>query len=247
MHETTIYNFVSFCHAGIMATSDQSSCSKYREDILQNRHYFPAFRDLGEDNDLDLRYWQESSFGCYECAYTWCFVAEIVNDELSQIPFLRNRVNVRDRNGQDNINISFYPESGTFNFRTLKRGHTICVIQAQQHYFLDMSIGLRIECLDSVKVIPCGLSDLFALSKHYSQNANSCWECGKANDEESSLKKCAACKVACYCDKQCQTKDWKERHRVWCKAIPEFLKLTKIDYSKYTEDSLTSVTGQRLW
>ena len=106
-----------------------------------------------------------------------------------------------------------------------------------------MSIGLRIECLDSVKVIPCGLSDLFALSKRYSQNANSCWECGKANDEESSLKKCAACKVACYCDKQCQTKDWKERHRVWCKAIPEFLKLTKIDYSKYTEDSLTSVTG----
>ena len=231
-----------------MAASDQSSSSKQREDLFQNDHYFPAFQDLGVDNSLDYRYWKQSSFGSYEYACTWCFVAEIVEDELSQMPFLRNRVHVRDRKGQDNIPIFFYPEGGTFDFQMLKRGHTICVVQAQQHYFLDMNIGLRIEYLDTVKVIPCGLDDLFALSKHYSQNANSCWGCGKTpSDEESSLKKCAVCKLACYCDKQCQTKDWKERHRVWCKAVPEFLKLTKIDYSKYVKDSLISVTGQRLW
>ena len=231
-----------------MATSDLSTSSKYKEDIFQNERFFPAFQDLGVDNDLDLRYWKQSSFGSYKYTYTWCFVAEIEDDELSQIPFLRNRVHVRDRNGQGDINISFYPESGMFNYRALKRGHTICVMQAEQHYFLDRSIGLRIEHLDTVKVIPCGLSDLFALSKQYSQNANSCWRCSKtASDEGSSLKKCAACKLACYCDKQCQTKDWKERHKVWCKAIPEFLKLTRIDYSKYVKDSLTSVFGHRLW
>ena len=221
-----------------MAASDQSSSSKHREDLFQNEHYFPAFEDLGVDNALDLWYWKQSSFGCYEYAYTWCFVAEMVEVEISQIPFLRDRVHVRDRNGQDSIPVFFYPESGRFDLQMLKRGHTICVMQAQQHYFLDMSIGLRIECLDTVKVIPCGLSDLFALSKQYSQTTNSCWGCGKtASDERSSLKKCVACKLACYCDKQCQTKDWKERHKVWCKAIPEFLKLTKIDYSKYVDDS----------
>ena len=240
-----------YCLSGVMATSTKPSATRHKADIFQNEDHFPAFRDLGYENDLNLKYWQPSTLGyyVYDYAYTWCFVAEITNDEVSQIPghMFRNRVYVQDRKGQDNIPISFHPEGGTFDFRTLKRGHTICVIQAELHLFLDMTIGLRIEGLDTVKVIPCGLNDLLALSKHYSQTTNSCWGCGKtASDEGSSLKKCAACKLACYCDKQCQTKDWKERHRVWCKAIPEFLKMTEIDYSDFDTSALIGVNG-RLW
>ena len=231
-----------------MAANTKPSAMRQKADTFQSEDYFPAFQDLGYENDLNPKYWQQTPFG-YDYAYTWCFVAEITDDEVSQIsgPMFRNRVYVRDRKGQGHIPIFFYPEGGKFDFRTLKRGHTICVIQAQQHLFADMTIGLRIEYLHTVKVIPCGLNDLFALSKHYSQNANSCWGCGKTpSDEESSLKKCAACQLACYCDKQCQTKDWKERHRVWCKAVPEFLKMTKIDYSKYDDSALVGVNG-RLW
>ena len=68
---------------------------------------------------------------------------------------------------------------------------------AEQHYFLDMTVGLRIESLNTIKVIPCGLSDLLALSKSYSQHSDSCWRCLK-QDREGSLKKCVACKVARY-------------------------------------------------
>ncbi len=213
------------------------------KDTLKNELYFPSFRELGDENDLDERYWKEDYWtGHWVYACTWCFLAEITNDDNSQIPFLRNRVIVRDRSGRDNIPIFFYPEGGSFDFKTLKNGHTVCVIQAQRHHFLDLSIGLRVEDLDTVKVIPCGLDDLFALSTFYSECKNACWACGKKNGDTTAvdLKKCSACHTAQYCCKDCQVKDWKERHRRWCKAMPEFLKLTKIDYNTYNEHALFS-------
>ena len=37
-----------------------------------------------------------------------------------------------------------------------------------------------------------------------------CWECGEASED---LKKCANCKMARYCSKLCQVKDWKRKHK----------------------------------
>ncbi len=209
------------------------------KDILKDKFYFPSFRELMDENELDERYFEEDyRTGIWFHAYTWYFLAEITNDDVSQITFLRNRVLVRDRSGRDHIPVAFYPESGSFDFKTLKKGHTVCVIQAQQHHFLDLSLGLRIENLDTIRVIPCALDDLFTLSTFYFERKNTCWACGKkatADTKEAAiaieLKKCAACHTAQYCCKDCQVKDWKERHRRWCKAMPEFLKLTKIDYT----------------
>ena len=224
-------------------------------DILKNQLHFPSFNDLGHENDLDERYWEEDPWrGVWVKACTWCFLGEITYDEYSQIPFWRNRVHVRDRRGKDDIPVLFYPDSGFFfDFKTLKKGHTICVMLAEQHYFLDTTIGLRIENLDLVKVIPCSLEDLFAISAVHSHQ-NACWTCGKTagGDGEAAtvaamdLKRCAACHTAKYCCKQCQVSDWKERHRRWCKAMPEFNRLVKIDYSTYNEDALFGLLG-RIW
>ena len=121
---------------------------------------------------------------------------------------------------------------------------------AEQHHFLDRTIGLRIENLDLVKVIPCSLEDLFAMSAVYSQSQNACWTCGKtaARDDEAAcavdLKRCAACHTAKYCCKQCQVSDWKERHRRWCKAMPEFNRLMKIDFKIYDERALCGPLGR---
>ena len=225
-------------------------------DILQNELYFPAFRDLGDKNDLHDKYWVEDDQipDRWVQAITWCFLAEITNDDFSQMSFLRNRILVRDRRGRSNIPVSFYPNRGLFDFKTLKKGRTICVMLAEKHKFLDMTVGLCIEGLDTVKVIPCGLSDLFAMSTFCSQCKHACWACAKKNTDNGEsaaavdLKKCSACHTAEYCGKECQEKDWKERHRRWCKALPEFLKLTKIDYSKYNECSLFgSLPVGRIW
>ena len=226
---------------------------KQGEDFLQNTFHFPSFKDLPHENDLDEGYWKCDLSGVYVPACTWFFMAEITDDKYSQIPFYRNQIVVTDRAGQRDIPIYFYPEGGSFDFKLLKKGSTILVVNGQKHNFLDLSIGLRIEDLDTVSVAPCHVEDLFTLSKTYHANGDTkCWSCGKEGQKTKSsgalgsdgatsscssqaeeLKKCGACRVAHYCSKECQGKHWKEGHKRSCKAMPIFTKLTKINYSKY--------------
>lgn len=232
---------------------------KVGEDFLQNSFHFPSFSDLPHENDVQEGYWKCDCNGVFVPACTWFFMAEITNDEYSQIPFLRNQVRVKDRDGREEIPIYFYPEEGYFDFKMLKKGYTLLVANGQKHNFLDLSVGLRIEVLDTVTVAPCSMDDLINLSKTYHDCKDKmCWTCGRGGREEvatkvperaaavegtacsskEELKKCGACKMARYCSKECQTKHWKEGHKRTCKAMPVFIKLTKINYSKYDTTAL---------
>lgn len=232
---------------------DTSKIWKPGEDFLQNTFHFPPFESLPDENDVQDGYWGEDpNSGVFSPASTWFFMADITNDELSQIPIYRNRISVQDRAGRNDINISFYPEDGHFDFHTLKKGHTILVTNGQKHYFLDSSSGLRIEQLDSVSVVPCSMADLLLLSKLYHEKRDrKCWWCDKEDTTTPStcvpaaeasaatgpneLKKCMACKMARYCSKDCQKKHWKQIHKRTCKAVPIFRKLTEINYGNYDE------------
>lgn len=202
-----------------------------KKDILANARDFPPFCDLPTDNELDMDYYEESPNGVWVCSRTWCFIAEIVDDGLAPpIPILRRRVVVRDRIGEE-LPIYFYPECGAFDYSTLKNGRTVAVMAAERHHFLDLTIGLRIENLDTIKVVNCRLEELFAMSKSYANYGEKrCWQCGEERPAEE-IKKCGSCRCARYCDKQCQTKDWKGNHRKWCKALPFFMRLASIDYT----------------
>lgn len=220
-----------------MASGSSTSTSGVK-DILESKFYFPFFRDLPKDYELHQEYYMEDpNTGFWIEACMWCFLGEITNDDTSQMDFLRNRVVVQDRSGKDNITVAFYPENGSFDCKLLKKGHTICVMFALQHYFIDGSIGLRIESLDTITAIPCSLSDLFALSAFYTRSRNACWACGKESITNSEaaisvhLKHCSKCRTAQYCCKQCQVEDWKKRHRRWCRALPHLLRLAKINYT----------------
>ena len=223
---------------------------KQGEDFLQNTLHFPSFGDLPHENDVDEDYWKQNLSGVYVPACTWFFMAEITEDEYAQIPFLRNQVVVTDRAGQRGVPIYFYPQSGSFDFKLLKKGSTILVVNGQKHNFLDLSIGLRIEDLDSVSVAPCSMDALLNLSTIYHASKDTkCWLCGIGGGKSKSslttgasngcsgqeeLKKCGACRVARYCSKECQARHWKEGgHKRTCKALPVFIKLTNVDYSRY--------------
>ena len=220
------------------------------KDFLQNTFYFPSFQDLPHENDIPEGYWKCGRDGAYVPACTWFFMAEITNADYSQQPFLRNRVLVKDRASRD-VPIYFYPECGFFDFKLLKKGHTVLVMRAQRHDFLDLSTGLRIEDLSTVQVAKCSMEDLLTLSKAYHDNKdNKCWSCGKEGEGEEAasdgatagscggeLKKCAACKTARYCSKECQTTHWMETHKRTCKAMPLFMKLAAIDLSKFNPTS----------
>ena len=227
---------------------------KQGEDFLQNTFHFPSFRNLPHENEVEYGYWKRNFMGMFNPACTWFFMAEITNDEVAQIPFLRNRVEVRDRAGGA-CPIYFYPEGGYFDFKTLKTGRTILVTNGQKHNFMDGSIGLRIEQLDAVSVVPCSMSDLMLLSNDYHEKKDTkCWCCGSDEDTtaatpvssasgaDAELKRCAACLVARYCSKECQKKDWKEGHKRGCKAVPIFKKLISIDYAKHDESAYSLST-----
>lgn len=220
------------------------------EDFLQNTFHFPSFEDLPPEGGFSKGYWKQSKKRGLVPACTWFFMGEITNDDVSQVGFLHNRVLVSDRDGQDDVPIAFYPETGFIDIKLLRNFNTIFVATAQQHNFLDSSVGLRVEDLNTVSVAPCSMDEMFTLSQLYHERRDTnCWWCGEekvacpsasgaASTSEEGLKKCSACKVARYCSKECQMSDWKDTHKWSCKAMPIFLKLTKINYSKYDTTAL---------
>ena len=228
---------------------------KTGEDFLQNTFHFPTFEDLPREGAFAKGYWKKSKKKGVSPACTWFFMGEITNDDVSQVGFLRNRVLVSDREGRDRIPIAFYPKSGFMDYKLLKNFNTIFVASAEQHHFLDGSVGLRVENLSTVSIAPCMMDEMLVLSEIYHDRKDTyCWWCGSSNVScqlgrncpscgssdrgEEGLKKCSACKVARYCSRECQLNDWKECHKWSCKAMPIFTKLNKIDYTKFDTTAL---------
>ena len=158
----------SDCEFHSKTTGSSSDASKKCEDILKDTRNFPSFSDLPLDVLPDPDHCEiiKSDF---HYKRTWCFLAEITNDEMSQAFgfFGRNRIAVKDRTSYDNIPVLFYPEMGYFDFKTLKKGCTVAVLFAERHHFMDGTIGLRIENLDTIKVLECNLKELFGLSSRF--------------------------------------------------------------------------------
>ena len=206
---------------------------KKNQDILADSITFPPFPRLPNDvdisNSLGSYYRFTSDHTCVR-SRTWCFVGEILQDTS----FLRRSFLIKDRAGYE-FPLYFYPECGSFDYTTLKEGRTVAIMLAESHCFLDGSIGIRLEDLDTVKVIESNLDDLLEISKCYAKRGGKkCWneECEEENYKAESLLKCESCKCALYCNKKCQLADWKERHRRWCKALPMFMKMASLDYTK---------------
>ena len=49
-----------------------------------------------------------------------------------------------------------------------------------------------------------------------------CSSCKKPGANDKHLKSCAKCKTAKYCSKECQTEDWKTKHKVRCQEIRKY-------------------------
>lgn len=202
-----------------------------QDDVLTNRVIFPRFARLPREHKYSLKYYRFTSGGSYVRSRTWCFVGEITHD----VSLWRRSFLIKDRAGYK-IPLHFYPETGSFDYHSLKVGRTVVIMLAQIHLFLDGSIGIRLENLETLLVVKCNLDDLFEMSKCYAKRGEKkCWneECEEETlHAAESLMKCSSCKLAFYCDKKCQSADWKERHCRWCKALPTFMKIASLDYSK---------------
>jgi len=48
---------------------------------------------------------------------------------------------------------------------------------------------------------------------------NKCANCGALNDKEVKFKACGRCRYVRYCSVECKDQDWKEGHKVFCRAF----------------------------
>jgi hypothetical protein len=135
----------------------------------------------------------------------------------------------------------------------IRRGRVLAIRYGEKKVFMDMSTGVRLEDDHAafVRVIPSTLSDLLSTADLLfpEEGSQTCWACGGSSPGSSCcdqqqpeqllktpplMKKCAACKGARYCSKDCQARHWKSTHKgAQCSAVRDILDLTGHGKTKF--------------
>ncbi|CAF0780780.1 unnamed protein product [Brachionus calyciflorus] len=178
----------------------------------------------------------------------WVFLAEI--DE--SFFFLRHRVHAHSRFGEK-VPIHFYNESNempvSFTWQDLKKGHTLAILYAERKTFLDLSEGIRQEALETCYVFKTGLKNLEEEASkvldlkdlNFKKSPEKCFSCGV---EKESLLRCAKCKLAVYCSKECQVKSWQSVHKNLCSQMDVLLRLASLPRNRKFKKYLSFCPGQ---
>lgn len=110
---------------------------------------FLTFDELPHDDDIDLRFYRTSNGFCYSPRRHWCLLAEIMSVET----FMRLRLIVRDRDGtQFQIAVHTDDRGSEYPTNMLVPGHTVAILYAHQHGFLDFTTGIRQEEKQTLRV-----------------------------------------------------------------------------------------------
>lgn len=115
---------------------------------LQHLLAFPNFISCPIEDGIDLQYYRTEDGSYFRPSRHWCLFAEIGHVDY----FMRLRLRVRDRSGHE-FPVAFYPEGlEKPTPEHYKIGHTIAILYPHQHYFLDMTTGIRQEDTQSIQV-----------------------------------------------------------------------------------------------
>ncbi|OJA13166.1 hypothetical protein AZE42_06220 [Rhizopogon vesiculosus] len=194
--------------------------NKMPQSLLRNGVNFPTFSDLPDEYEVDLTYYNETPRG-FEPSQHWCFLGEIVDF----FDLVRVMMYVKDKDGRV-ITVALHTDDkGRSLAPQVKKGHTVAVLYGQQHGFLDMSVGIRVEEASNIKIIPCSLDQLLKASDEVAARKpgqpRRCGSCGQEENtsEDRQLRWCSRCKHASYCGEDCQKKAWADGHKADCKVL----------------------------
>ncbi|KAF8993260.1 hypothetical protein BDZ89DRAFT_1172761 [Hymenopellis radicata] len=204
---------------------------------------FPTYDELPHEYGYDLSYYSLYPNGVLRPRRHWALLAEITDDLTLPLPagqvfrigafgssaghFATPYFAAKDMSGTP-LNISFKLdmfEEAQFHSSIKKKcvpGHTIVKYWAEQHDFLDMSSGLRIESLRGVDVLACSLKTLLSADPEAVLNSRRCQNC----DTATADAKCSRCHCAWYCNRDCQTAHWKD-HKEMCIALAQVRSVRK--------------------
>lgn len=198
--------------------------------LLLDSRYFPSYKQLPDEYEVDDYYYIDS--GICSPNRHWCFMGEIVD----VLFLIRYRLNVKDATGMT-INVSFYLDHGeSLDGSSLKPGNTIFVRYAKQHFYMDGSVGIRLEYTPSILVLPYSMAVI--MKAHRAIVKDQCKKCGKR-----ACKRCAKCKQTLYCTRDCQKDDW-ENHKSDCGVLSATLSITALDHALFDSFQPLSRDGQ---
>lgn len=202
---------------------------------LRNHHDFPPFVYLQDENDIDESYYEQVDGCIYSPIRHWALVGEIVNVSY----FVRPRVTIQTQYGEE-VLVNFHldePRPSFFNWEDLKPKSTLIILYAKSRTFLDMNRGIRQESADSAMVFPAPFDNLADEFQCYSilekNDTKTCFSCNAQETENNSLMKCARCKKAFYCNKECQVLHWKRSHKRLCKHANMLTNLASLNMSRF--------------
>lgn len=111
--------------------------------------YFPTFEECPDENDADLDFYEPRHGFFLVPKRDWCLVAEIVDVMF----FFRLRLWVKDSAGHE-FPIAFHLEDDErrLDLTRFRKGLTIVIWHAEQHSFMDLSVGIRQESSRSFEV-----------------------------------------------------------------------------------------------
>jgi hypothetical protein len=114
---------------------------------FRNEETFPTFAGLPGEDDIDRAFYDTTDGFRYIPRKHGCFLAEIIDIEQ----FLRVKLTVRDKAGAT-VPVAFHTDGRGAELTQLQPGHTIAILYAQQHGFLDFTTGIRQEEYNGIKV-----------------------------------------------------------------------------------------------
>jgi hypothetical protein len=111
--------------------------------------YFPTFDECPDENYPDVDFYSLKYGHLLVPTRHWCLLAEITDVEY----FFRLRLWTKDRSGKE-FPISFYIEDNdrVLDLDRFQKGRTVAILYAEQHGFLDMTVGIRQESTSTIEV-----------------------------------------------------------------------------------------------
>lgn len=181
----------------------------------------------------------ESYYALRDYMYTpirhWALVGEVVNVTF----FIRPRVTIQTQYGEQ-VLVNFHldePFPWFFSWADLKPKSTLIILYANSRVFLDMNIGIRQESARSAMVFPASFTDLADEFQCYAalekNRKKTCFSCEAQETKSNALMKCANCKKAFYCNKECQVLHWKRSHKRLCKHADMLTNLANLNMSRF--------------
>lgn len=216
---------------------------------MNSKLAYPTFELLSHVRKPSENYYKDDGKDMLEPTRNWCYLADITMPGYHP---LRPSAVVKDSAGHQHPLIFYldndFPDSDSDNSDTdsddshvdavldsLVPGNTVAVLYAEKKTFMNMAEGIRVPVEDTnyVYVFRCDRKTVVS-EMEKDEKYQGCFACGKKPEASGpALSRCAKCRMAMYCGRECQIAHWNRAHKRLCGDMKVLRALHKLMNSPF--------------